>query len=622
MESLGIIRLAGVVASTVGLFLLAVAWAARQRRRRAGRGRGADRAGAPAAAGADFEPVAHALELRLATLEQGQAGLAARLDGAGGAEERLQATAGQLLGLVRDKNATLETALAGLDQLRSRMRTLEQIGDAAEARGLFERLGERLAALESAQAASRAATEAALAAHSAQVAQAGDAGAPQAALLEQLARLHAQKDAATEAVLARLAPVEARLGRLEGEAPAEAVARLELRLDGLRDAQGATQAALAALKREGAGPVAEIAERLSRLHAQKDAATERLLARLAAVESDLAARDPAAALDSLAERLDALRGRVALLETPQENPYAAVAEQLTGLYAQKDAATETLLARLAPLETRLGAVEARDPAGALDALRDRLARLETAETPYAEIAGQLTGLYAQKDAATETLLARLAPLEARLGAVETGLAARDPQAALDALRERLAFLETPQENPYAGIAEQLTTLYAQKDAATEALLARLAPLEARLGDLEAGLAARDPQAALDGFAARLEAAQALREAAEAALRDRLALLETPAENPYAAVAERLTRLYAQKDAATETLLARLAPLETRLGALEAGVAARDPQAALDGFAARLEAAQALREAAEAALRAGSRCWRRPRRIPTPPSPSS
>ena len=238
------------------------------------------------AAGADFEPVAHRLELRLATLEQGQAGLAARLDGAGGAEERLQATAGQLLGLVRDKNATLETALAGLDQLRSRMRTLEQIGDAAEARGLFERLGERLAALESAQAAHQAAHQAASqAAEAALAARAGEAGAPQAALLEQLARLHAQKDAALEAVLARLAPVEARLGRLEGEAPAEAVARLELRLDGLRDAQGATQAALAALKREGAGPVAEIAERLSRLHAQKDAATERLLARLAAVES-------------------------------------------------------------------------------------------------------------------------------------------------------------------------------------------------------------------------------------------------------------------------------------------------------------------------------------------------
>ena len=84
--------------------------------------RGAGGAGGPAG-GADFEPVAHRLEVRIAALEEGQAGLAARLDGAGGAEERLQATAGQLLGLIRDKNATLETALAGLDQLRGRMRT-------------------------------------------------------------------------------------------------------------------------------------------------------------------------------------------------------------------------------------------------------------------------------------------------------------------------------------------------------------------------------------------------------------------------------------------------------------------------------------------------------------------
>ena len=97
----------------------------------------------------------------MAAIEDGQAHLAARLDGAGGAEDRLQATAAQLLGLIRDKNATLETALAGLDQLRTRMRTLEQIGDAAEARGLFDRLGERLDALESAQATAAAALEAA-----------------------------------------------------------------------------------------------------------------------------------------------------------------------------------------------------------------------------------------------------------------------------------------------------------------------------------------------------------------------------------------------------------------------------------------------------------------------------
>ena len=185
MEPIGIIRVAGIVASAIGLFLLAVAWASRQRRRRAARRGG----GAAAAAEAGLAPLAQRLELRLVAVEAAQAGLAARLDGAGGAEERLQATAGQLLGLVRDKNATLETALAGLDQLRSRMRTLEQIGDAAEARGLFERLGERLTVLEAARSAE-------------------EAGAPQAALAERLARLHDQKDAAVEALLARLAPLE------------------------------------------------------------------------------------------------------------------------------------------------------------------------------------------------------------------------------------------------------------------------------------------------------------------------------------------------------------------------------------------------------------------------------
>ena len=100
----------------------------------------------------------------MAAIEAVQADLAAKLDGGGGAEDRLQAMAAQLLGLIRDKNATLETALAGLDQLRARMKTLEQMGTAAEARGLFEGLAARLDALESAQAAAAAALEAGLAA--------------------------------------------------------------------------------------------------------------------------------------------------------------------------------------------------------------------------------------------------------------------------------------------------------------------------------------------------------------------------------------------------------------------------------------------------------------------------
>ena len=68
-------------------------------------------------------------------------------------------------------------------------------------------------------------------------------------------------------------------------------------------------------------------------------------------------------------------------------------------------------------------------------MRERLAALETAENPYAEIAGQLTTLYAQKDAVAEAVFARLGAVEV---ALEAGLAARGPRAALDALRERLA----------------------------------------------------------------------------------------------------------------------------------------------------------------------------------------
>ena len=603
MEPLGIIRAAGVLASAVGLFLLAFAWAARQRRRRVARGQAAigRRSGAGAA---DFAPVAHRLELRLAALEQGQAGLAARLDGAGGAEERLQATAGQLLGLVRDKNATLETALAGLDQLRSRMRTLEQIGDAAEARGLFERLGERLAGLESAQAASQAAAQAA--AEAALAARAGEAGAPQqAALLEQLSRLHAQKDAAMAAVLARLAPVESRLGRLEGAAPAEALTRLERAARRARRRPGrhpgGARRAEARRRRagDGTGRAAEPARR-------REGRAGRAAARPARGARIRAGGARPASRARRHRRL--LRERIALLETPGENPFAAVAAQLAGLHAQKDAATEAVLTRLAPLEARLGAVEsglaARDPRRSMPSTRgwkrcasgSRL--LETpGESPFAEVAAQLAGLHAQKDAAPRRLLTRLAALEARLE-----MAGRDPQGALDgfaarleALRERIAGAGDAGGEPVRrgrGAARRAPRPEGRGDRGG----ARAAGAAGGAARGAGGRARRrDPRGALDGLAARLEAAQALREAAEAGLRERIALLETPGENPFAAVAAQLAELHAQKDALAEGLL-------TRLAALEAEVAGRDPQGALDGLAVRLEAAQALREAAEAGLR--------------------
>ncbi|MCB1372493.1 MAG: hypothetical protein KDJ83_16510, partial [Rhodobacteraceae bacterium] len=403
MESSGIGGLAALGAAFVVLTLVISVRRSLKRRRAAG-------GGAPAP--------------RIEALAAAQADLAARLDalaaGQSAPEERLQAMAGQMLGLIRDKNATMETALAGLDQLRGRMRTLEQMGAPAEARALLERLEARLDEMRSDQAAGAAALE----------------------------------------------------------------------------------ARIAALESPGTSPVAELAERLTRLHAQKDSVVEAVLARLARLEAALAAQDPQAALDRFAERLEDLRraldGRIAALEEPAENPFAEISEQLTRLYAQKDAAVETVLARLAPLETRLS-----------------------------EMQGRIDGL--DPGAALERFAERLEAVKAAHAAAET------------ALQGRLAALEAPGENPFAEISEQLTRLYAQKDATVETVFARLAPLEAKLAEVEAGLASRDPQAALDRFAERLEAVQG-----------RVAVLEEPAENPFAEISEQLTRLYSQKDATVET----------------------------------------------------------------------
>ena len=380
---------------------------------------------------------------RLEALAAAQADLALRLDTlavqATAPEERLQAMAGQLLGLIRDKNATLETALAGLDQLRARMRALEQMGEPAEARALLETLGQRLDGLQAAQAASAAGLEARLAAL-----------APDSAgLADRLAGLDEKRAAGAEALLGRLTPLETRLAALESGREAEraagrdALKRLEARLDALGAEQGAARADLATLKAEAAGPVRALGEQLTRVLAQKEALAESLLARIAALEAELAARDQGPALDRLADRLEALRaeraaaeaglaGRLAAIEGA-ENPFAAISDQLTRLYAQKDATVETVFARLAPLEAKLAEL---DPSAALDrfaerleAVQGRVAALEGGEPVRGDL-GQLTALYAQKDATVETVFARLAPLEARLAEL-------DPSAALDRFAERL-----------------------------------------------------------------------------------------------------------------------------------------------------------------------------------------
>jgi chromosome segregation ATPase len=555
---------------------------------------------------------------RLEALAAAQAELGLRLDAlAQGPEEKLQAMAGQLVGLIRDKNAAFDTAVAGLDQLRARMRALEQMGEPAEARALVERLEARLEALQGEGAARAAALEARIQALEA------PAGLD---LAERLAKLYEARDAGA-AALARLAPLEARLETLAVEhgaartelaalkpgakALADELAKLRARTEALAELPGR----LAAL--EGANPeaaIGKLAERLEALRAAQGAAEaalgERIAAlgdavpelatRLAGLERGLA--EPRALLDRFAERLEAVQGRVAAIETA-ENPFAEISEQLTRLYGQKDAAVETVFARLQPLEAKLAELEQElaEPRALLDrfaerleAVQGRVAVLETAENPFAEISEQLTRLYGQKDAAVETVFARLQPLEAKLAELEQGMTRRDPRAALDRFAERLeavqgrvAALETA-ENPFAEISEQLTRLYGQKDAAVETVFARLQPLEAKLAEIERGMTERDPRAALDRFAERLEAVQG-----------RVAVLET-AENPFAEISEQLTRLYGQKDAAVETVFARLQPLEAKLAEIERGMTERDPRAALDRFAERLEAVQGRVAAIETA----------------------
>ena len=383
---------------------------------------------------------------------------------------------------------------------------------------------------------------------------------------------------------------------------------------------------IAQLEAPEENPFADISDQLARLYAQKDATVETVFARLQPLEARLAefdqrlaGADPAALLDRFAERLEAVRTtletRLAALELPGENPFADISDQLARLYAQKDATVETVFARLQPLEAQLADLDRRlagqDPAGVLDRFAERLetvqgrvAQLEAVENPFTEISDQLTRLYAQKDATVETVFARLQPLEAKLAELEAGLGAlrplaesliaADPRAEIDGLTARiealnwaqgevaagLAALKAAAEaeaaaeaaglSPVAGLADQLTRLYAQKDAGLAQVLERLAPLEARLSGLEArpwdpaGEEARDEaRAQAQAIAAQMIAARTASDqvAAQTGLfADRLALLEASLPRLSAAQATLMQALEARTLAmAAPAIAAAIAP---------------------------------------------------------------
>ena len=142
-------------------------------------------------------------------------------------------------------------------------------------------------------------------------------GAGGGGLAERLAQLHEQKDAGLEAVLARLGPLETRLGALEGDRAARRRCarrskRLEARLEALQGEQGAARAELAAPEgAAGGGEAGRSPSSSRRLHAQKEALAEAVLARLAALEEEVGGRDRQAA------RVGGSRRGSAALEAPE-----------------------------------------------------------------------------------------------------------------------------------------------------------------------------------------------------------------------------------------------------------------------------------------------------------------
>jgi DNA repair exonuclease SbcCD ATPase subunit len=450
----------GVAAGTALAGLIAILWLrGLLKRQLSGKTDGAARAPANGAE-------APLIERRVSAVERAQAEIVGRLDDmaeTGASEERMQAMASSLVGLIRDKNAAMETALAGLDQLRARLGTLEKIGDMAEARALFDGMAERLEALEAGRKETEAAFGTRLAALTERLE--GDGG-PAAALAARLEKLHERKDAGLAAMMARLEPLEKRLDRIETgmkALPDEAAGRVEGRIGEIARLQSDVQAELAALRARAdsaTAPFAEISEQLTRLYAQKDSTTEAMLARLAPLEAklgeleaEMGARDPQDAIAGLADRIERLRDgqgdlaeRLASASAAAAEPYGALSERVAELAARAEAASEEIAGRIAPLAERLAALEAR---GLEDEAAARAEAEEIAEQLIAmREAADRTALFADRIAMLETSLPRLTMAQSlMMEALERRAAEGQEPAAAEAAPPEAA--ETAPETPAA-----------------------------------------------------------------------------------------------------------------------------------------------------------------------------
>ena len=94
-------------------------------------------------------------------------------------------------------------------------------------------------------------------------------------------------------------------------------------------------------------------------------------------------------------------------------PFAEIADQLTRLYAQKDAGVAAVTARLAPLEARLAELEARPSDADAEAARAEAQAIAT-QMIAARAAAEQTELFANRLALLEVSLPRLTATQAEM----------------------------------------------------------------------------------------------------------------------------------------------------------------------------------------------------------------
>lgn len=233
----------------------------------------------------------------------------------------------------------------------------------------------------------------------------------------------------------------------------------------------------------GLGPLREIAERLAGLHAGDEALARTFAARITALEEQIAALDPGAALESLADRLEAARILQAEARDEADRARDAEIRETLGSFAERldtglDTGLETGRAAQAETEARLGA--------RLDALEARPVTNPVANPEEAILAEARAAALALVDEQTALFANRLALLEASLPS-PAGVHAR-------------ARISDPVSGPISGLAGEEIAEGAMDETAPEELAAeKMAAGEMAAGEMGGPdlAGAPEPEAARD-----------------------------------------------------------------------------------------------------------------------------